>query len=91
MADKLNLTAKRFAEFRAVKEDMNMKQTFSARTESATRADNGPATFPLKAPVAYHMFPCWLRGLAALGSRKRKHYTRETGGDWAAVRVPAAV
>jgi hypothetical protein len=49
------------------------------------------ADLPLKAPVVYHMLPCWLRGLAAFGSRKRKHYTRETGGDWAAVRVPAAV
>ena len=37
------------------------------------------------------MHPCWLRGLGAFGSRKRKHYARETGGDWAAVRVPAAV
>jgi hypothetical protein len=45
MADKLNLTAKRFAEFRAVNEDMNMKQTFGGRTGSATRADNGPQTF----------------------------------------------
>src|SRR6476620_9678462 len=30
------------------------------------------ADLPLKAPVAYHMLPCWLRGLAAFGSRKRK-------------------
>ena len=33
------------AEFRAVNEDMNMKQTFGGRTGSATRADNGPQTF----------------------------------------------
>ena len=48
MVDKLNLTAKGFAEFRGVNEDMDMKRTFGGRTESATRADNGPQIFRQK-------------------------------------------
>ena len=48
MADKLNFDGKGFAEFRAVNEDMDMKRTFGGRTESATRADNGPQTFRQK-------------------------------------------